>query len=429
MASITEKLDVARLRGPRARGPLALAAVLLVGVLIGWGLSAIFGSEPAAQPDAAAAHDEPPPGIVEVPEAAQRNAGITVASVEKRTLPATLEVTGIVAPVESRVAHIRPLAQGVVRQVAVTVGTRVAAGQALVTLDNIELGNVVGEYRSALAALRQAETNRDVVRMSLQRAEELIKLEAISQQTLEQRRGEFRNAQAAVASAQAAVATYEQQMRRFGMSSAQVAAVRSGTATGVPASQQVLRAPFAGVVTKMDAAVGEQVATDRELLTIADISTVWILADVYERDLAKLRRDAVVTVRVETYPERTFTGQVSYVSDLIDPDTRTAKVRAVLPNRDGALKLDMFARVSVPTREQREATVVPAVAVQMIDNKPVVFVRQSATRFERRDVTLGASAGGVVEVLDGVKPGDTVVADGSFYLKTALLRERIGDEH
>jgi len=115
--------------------------------------------------------------------------------------------------------------------------------------------------------------------------------------------------------------------------------------------------------------------------------------------------------------------------DWIDPATRTAKVRAVIANRDGALKLDMFARISVPTTEQREAMVVPVDAVQQIDNQPVVFVRQSGTRFERRDVTLGASAADVVEILGGVEPGETVVAAGSFYLKTALLRERIGDEH
>lgn len=434
---MSTRFDGRRLTDARGFGRLALLVVLVVGILVGLAASWMFdsgGSDTQAQEAAGEAKHagELPPGIVEVPEAAQRNTGVQVATVESRTLPATLDVTGVVAPVESRVAHIRPLALGVVRQVSITLGTKVAAGQPLVTLDNIELGNVVGEYRSELSSLRQAQTNLDVSRMALERAEGLIKLEAIPQQTLEQRRGEFRNAEAAVASAQARVAKYDEQMRRFGLSQAQVTTLRNGTASDEgeqPVSQAVLRAPFAGVVTKIDAAIGEQVATDRELLTIADISSVWVLADVYEKDLAKIRRGADVTIRVETYPDRTFTGQVQYISDLIDPATRTAKVRAVIANRDGALKLDMFARISVPTTEQREAMVVPVDAVQQIDNQPVVFVRQSGTRFERRDVTLGPSAGDVVEVLGGVKPGETVVAAGSFYLKTALLRERIGDEH
>ena len=424
-----------RFADARGFGKVALMLVLVAGVLGGFTISKMFSSgasgAQAEETKGEAAHaDELPPGIVEVPEDAQRNSGVKVITVESRTLPATLEVTGVVAPVESRVAHIRPLARGVVRQVSVTLGTRVAAGQPLITLDNIELGNVVGEYRSELASLRQAQTNVDVSRMALERAEGLIKLEAIAQQTLEQRRGEFRNAEAAVASAEARVAKFEEQMRRFGLSEAQVTALRNGTGSAqVPVSQAVLRAPFAGVVTKIDSAIGEQVDGDRELLTIADMSTVWVLADVYERDLAKIRQGAEVTVRVDTYADRTFTGKVSYISDLIDPATRTAKVRAVIANRDGALKLDMFARISVPTTEQREALVIPADAVQQIDNQPVVFVRQSGTRFERRDVTLGASAGDVMEVLRGVKAGETVVAAGSFYLKTALLRERIGDEH
>jgi len=424
------RLDLERIRSTRGFRPIVMLAVLVAGILIGWAVSSLGDTEPRAAEPAAERANEPPPGIVELTEAAQRNAGVRAAAVESRTLPATLDVTGTIAPDEARVVHIRPLAQGVVHKVSVTLGTRVAAGQPLVTLDNVELGNVVGEYRSALAAMRQAETNQDVARMALDRAEELIKLEAIAQQTLEQRRGEFRNAQAAVASAEAIVAKWEAQMRRFGLSEAQVKTLRSGTAASdLPISQAVLRAPFAGVVTKLDAAVGEQVDTGRELFTIADLSSVWVLADVYEKDLARLRKNADAIIRVDAYPDRPFKGRVSYVSDLIAPETRTAKVRAVVANPDGALKLDMFARISVPTIEEREAVVVPADAVQQVNNQPVVFVRQSATRFERRDVRLGASAGDVVEILDGVKPGETVVAAGSFYLKTALLRERIGDEH
>ena len=96
-------------------------------------------------------------------------------------------------------------------------------------------------------------------------------------------------------------------------------------------------------------------------------------------------------------------------------------------NTDGALKLDMFARIVAPTSNQRKALTVPEQAVQQIDNQPVVFVRQSATRFEQRDVQVGGRAGDRVEVSGALKPGDVVVANGSFYLKTAALRERIAE--
>lgn len=411
-----------------------LIVVLVVGLLAGWGFGRLLDRHreaPTNSPPSGKEHaNELPAGTVEVPEEAQRNAGVKTAAVENRTLPATLNVTGTIGPDEARVAHIRPLAQGVIRQVSVSLGTRVSAGQALVTLDNVELGNVVGEYRAELAALRQAQTNLEVRRTALRRAEELIKIEAIAQQTLDERRAEVRNAEASVASAEARAAKFEEQVRRFGAGDAQLTALRSGAALpNTPLSQAVLRAPFAGVVTQLDAAVGEQVDASRELFTIADISTVWVLADVYEQDLARITTKGDVAVKVDAYPNRTFTGRVAYVSDLIEPSTRTAKVRVVVTNREGALKLDMFARIAIPTTDERDTLVVPLDAVQRVDNQPVVFVRESPSRFKRRDVSVGASARDVVEVLSGLQKDDVIVTAGSFYLKTALLRERIGDEH
>jgi cobalt-zinc-cadmium efflux system membrane fusion protein len=114
---------------------------------------------------------------------------------------------------------------------------------------------------------------------------------------------------------------------------------------------------------------------------------------------------------------------------VIDPTTRSAKVRCVVENRDGALKLDMFAKVTLATGDERDAIAVPVDAVQQVDGQSVVFVRQSPTRFERRNVQVGRRSGDVVEVLSGLTDGQIVVGKGSFYLKTALLRERIGDEH
>jgi multidrug efflux pump subunit AcrA (membrane-fusion protein) len=101
----------------------------------------------------------------------------------------------------------------------------------------------------------------------------------------------------------------------------------------------------------------------------------------------------------------------------------------VVANQDGALKLDMFTRIAIPTTDERDGLVIPLDAVQRVDNQPVVFVRESPTRFKRHDVALGPSAGNVVQVVSGLTKGDVIVTAGSFYLKTALLRERIGDEH
>ena len=406
--------------------------MLVLGSAVGAGAVWLFSDRPAAESASEEEHaDDLPAGVVEIPEAAQKNSNVEIAPVSTTRLPGELEVTGIVTPDESRVAHVRPLARGVVEKIGVSLGSRVTQGQPLLTYDNVELGQLVGDFLTEQAALRQAETDREVKRTSLARAESLIKIEAIARQELDVRRAEFMNADAAVASAQARVSRVEEQLHRFGLTDADVKALapEANEAPHRAASHSTLRAPFAGVVTKLDVAAGEVVESDKELFTIADISTVWVLADVYEKDLAKITREGTVTIKVDAYPDRVFSGRITHVSDLIDPTTRTAKVRCVVENRDGALKLDMFAKVLLGNTEERQALAVPACSIQQVVNQPVVFIQQSATRFERRNVQVGRRSGELVEILDGLEDGQMVVGKGSFYLKTALLRERIGDEH
>ncbi|MGE3277379.1 MAG: efflux RND transporter periplasmic adaptor subunit [Vicinamibacterales bacterium] len=417
---------------------VAVGVVVLVAAVV---LLATRGGDP---PEAAAAsddHDDLPAGVVELAPEAQRTAGIETGPVATAPLPAVLSVTGAVAPVETRVAHVRPLARGVVERVSVTLGQRVARGDALVTFDNIELGERIGEFLAQAAALRQAEADLTVRQRVFERAQALIEIEAVSEQELELRRAEFQNAQAAVASQRAQLAQVEEQLHRFGLSEDDVrgleaaapgsggagdAAAASGHRT---ASHNVLRAPFDGVITSYDIAPGELVDPQKELLTVTDLSEVWVLADVYEQDLARVETGRDVEIVVDAYPDRTFDGRLTYVSDVIDPATRTAKVRCVVGNPDRLLKLDMFARIRIPTGDSRQVMGVPETAVQRIDGQTVVFVRRSPTRFERRDVEIGATAGDLVEITGGLEPGEVIATTGTLSLKTTLLGERIGGEH
>lgn len=405
---------------------------LIVGLVVGMVAGATAWPWLRGHPDVTREQVNRPgdaPGIVELPEAAQRNGGVSTAPVSLMTLPTTIELTGIVTPEEAHVAHIRPLARGLIEEVPVRLGDRVTKGQPLAVYDNIALGEQIGEYLTLQATLRQAQTDLEVKRTTLQRGEALIKTEAIAQQSLDQRRAEFANAEAAVASERARVSKVEEQLHRFGMSDPELAKLRpeEGQDAHRTASHNVLRAPFDGIITKYDVAAGELVEPERELFTITNLSTVWVLADLYEKDVAKIQPDTDVAVRVEAYPGREFRGRLTYISDLIDPKTRTAKVRCVVPNADGALKLEMFAKIVAPLRDRRQALTVPVEAVQQIDRQAVVFVRQSATRFQRRDVTVGATAGDRIEISGPIAPGEVVVGKGSFYLKTAILRERVAE--
>ena len=372
--------------------------------------------------------------MLEISEVAQETAGIQVVVVTPGELPVTVQATGVVTPDPSRVAHLRPLARGVVERVDVTLGDRVRAGQSLVQYDNVVLGDLIGEYRGAVASQREAEADLDVRRRYYDRAVELIEIEAIAQQTLELRRAELDSAEARVMRTQAEVARIEERIHRFGLTDDDLARIlpdvgRSAEHLHREASFNVIRAPFEGIVTAYDVAEGEMVEPDRELVTITDMSTVWVLADIYEPDVGRIRPDAEVVIQTASYPDREFRGRVTYISDALEPATRTVRVRCVVPNADRALKLEMFATVNLPTWERATTLTVPVTAVQRVDGQPVLFVQTGPTTFERRDVELGLVAGEVAEVLGGLQPGVAIVSEGSFYLKTALLRDQIGDAH
>lgn len=370
------------------------------------------------------------PNMVTLDAAAQRNIGLRLEAAEIRTIVQTIQTTGSVGPNETRVAHIRPLARGRIEKVYVRLGDRVRAGQPLIAYDSIELGELIGEYLSAVAALEKANAEAEVTKRSLERAQNLVELGAVARAEYERRNAEYKNALASINSQKVEIAKIEEKLHRFGLTDADLEKLNTPIHTQYhrEASHSLLRAPFDGIVIKYDVAEGEIVETELELFTIADLSTVWVQADVYEKDIASIHEGQEVKVFVDAYPGETFIGRITYVSDFLDPKTRTAKVRCEVPNREGRLKLEMFATIKIPTPTGREAVMIPVTAIQRIDNQPVVFVKIGDAQFQKREVQLGAQSDGWIEVTNGVKAGEVVVTQGSFYLKSTLLREQIGGE-
>lgn len=361
---------------------------------------------------------------------AQKNAGIVVELVRIDRTQQSLRTTGTVAPNQTRVAHVRPLAGGRVQKVYARLGDRVRAGQPLVAFDNIELGNALGEYLSALAALKQATTQAEVSRRSTERAKNLVDLGAVARAELERRDAEYRNALASIESQQAAVAKVELTLRRFGLGDAEIAKLRGQNSAGYDggAASAVVPAPFSGIVTKYSVAEGEVISPSTELMEISDLSTVWVLGNVYEKDLGLVRQGARAFVTTASYPGRRSAGVVTYVSDFLNPETRTAAVRCEIANPGGLLKLDMFAEVEILTTSRRETVAVPSAAIQRIQGKNIVFTRTGADRFETREVQLGPDREGFIEIASGLKAGDSVVTQGAFALKSQLLKSQIGSE-
>jgi cobalt-zinc-cadmium efflux system membrane fusion protein len=365
----------------------------------------VLRSRPATTPEKTS--EETQSNLVELSTDAQRSTGIEIAPVEEHRLARVIETTGIISPDEARVAHITPLGRGLVQKVFVKLGDRVSQHQPLVQYDNIEVGELAGE-KAQLA----------VTRRSLERAKSLIKVEAISQRELDVRQAEYEQAEASVTSAQADLTAVEQKLRRYGI---------SGSELQTTANEVVLRAPFAGVITKFNVAPGVQVSPENELFTIVDTSSVWAVADVVEKDVANVASHGVCTISISSYSS-SFHGTVAYVSDYLDPSTRTAKVRCVVPNRDGRLKLDMYATIRIPGEGGHTALAIPSEAIQELDGKQIAFVQRDATHFEKRELTLGDSSGEWVEVKDGLSASEKVVSRGTFYLKSVLEKSKLKEE-
>ncbi|MBI3950152.1 MAG: efflux RND transporter periplasmic adaptor subunit [Acidobacteria bacterium] len=370
--------------------------------------------------------------VLTLDTAAQQNVGLRLEAAHIRSILQTIQTTGVVGPNETRVARIRALARGRIEKVYVRLGDRVRKEQPLIGYDNIELGELIGQYLVAVAALEKAKAEAEVAKRSLERAQNLVELGAVARAEYERRNAEYKNALASISSQRAEIAKIEKKLRRFGLTDADLEKLndRTGTQYEHDASHSLLCAPFGGIVIKSNVAEGELVETERELFTIADLSTVWVQADVYEKDIALIREGQEVKILVDAYPGETFIGKLTYVSDFLDPQTRTAKVRCEVANSPAArrLKLEMFATVHIPTQIGREAVMVPATAVQQIDNQPVVFVKIGDSEFQKREVQLGTESNGWVEVTSGLKAGEQVVTQGAFMLKSELKKQEFGEE-
>lgn len=354
---------------------------------------------------------------IEIPPDTQQRLGIGVTSIGEAPLAMTLQVPGTVQPNESRVSRVRPLARGRIQAVHVKMGDRVAQGQALAEFDNIEAGELATQHDAARAELRRLHAQLTAATRQTERSRKLAEIGAAPQKEYEASLSEQHQIEASIEAQQSTLAGMEARLRRFGLQDSP-----SGRA------MTSIRSPLTGVVTKVTAGPGDVVDATNELFAIADISRVYVQAQVFEKDLGQVRLAQVASIKVDAYPDERFNGKVVTIGDVIDPQTRTAAVRCDVANPKSLLKLDMFATVELPMGTARPALTVPAEAVQNYEGKSVVFVRATPVRFEVRPVHLGRTVGSVAEIAAGVKAGDSVVTRGAFQVKSVLLAHELGEK-
>ena len=396
-----------------------LAALLLLPLLSSWACSPTPETPAPGEEGAEHAGEEHEERIVELtPEAAER-AQIETVPVGVRSLAAELETTGRVDFDRNRVSHVSPRIQGRVHAVRALLGQRVGKGETMAVLDSIELGRAKADFLQAHARHELAEQN-------LEREEKLYADRISSGQEVLEARSAHSEADAALASARETlhlVGLRDEAIEALGYDDPQ-------------ASLYPVRAPFGGKVVEKHVTVGELVTPEQNIFTVADLDRVWIWNDVYERDLRQVHLDDDAEVRVDAFPDATFSGQVSYLSDQVDADTRTVRARIDAENPDGKLRPGMFAtvRLSDPhaagsSEAAPERPVVPEGAVQRDGEEFLAFVALGPNRFEVRELQIGRRAGGEVEVLAGLEEGERVVVEGAFLLKSEASKDSLGEGH
>jgi len=331
-------------------------------------------------------------------------AGVTIVSPEYRTRASTLETTGKVQFNEDALVRVHAPATGRVVDVFARTGDVVEPGARLLLLDSPDLGSAKSDYAKAVADVERTTA-------ALRLARELFEVKAIAQKEIREAENDDKKA---LAERERAAS----RLRTLGVAGERLPDVarRADATTTI-----VVTAPRSGVVVERNASPGQVVAygqsdTPLNLFVIADLSTMWIVADVYEPDVPRMRLGEPVLVTPPCCPGERYEGRVINIADAVDKDTRTLKVRAAVPNRGRALKAEMFVKVVIGTGSTR-VLALPQSAIHREGGETFVLVERGKDEYERRPVRLGAERDGAVEVLDGVTPADRVVSAGGILLK------------
>jgi len=338
------------------------------------------------------------PQLFTIPQ--EQMSHIQVVTIQPVTLTRTLRLTGNVTFNAFQTTPVITQVGGPVSRILVVPGERVQKGQQLLEISSPDYTQMRAAYLKAKDVLRVADKN-------FARAQDLFSHGAIADRDLLQAESDRNQAKADFDAS-------EQGLRILGIKSPE-GLEKMSSAPEIP-----LLSPLGGTIVERLVAPGQLVqAGTTQAFTISDMSTVWVLANVYQGDLAYVKVGDQVTVKTDSYPE-TFRAKISFVSPALDPNTRTLQARLVVDNPGEKLKRDMYCYATVTAGQIRDAIAVPDAAVLRDDeNQPFVYVASESNQFGRRPVEIGQSQDGKTQVLKGLTAGEKVVGDGSLFLQFA----------
>jgi cobalt-zinc-cadmium efflux system membrane fusion protein len=359
----------------------------------------------------------PPPSTTL--ETAQSHA-IDMEIVTPQPIAGTILATGKILVPEDRMANIGPVHEGRLVRLYAGQGSIVRKGQKLADLESADIDQAEADYlkaladsenarRTSLAEVKFAQATYDRTKMLYEKSITAGKNVEAAEHDLEMAKA---SAASTAAQTKAALTSARRHLLILGLKASDIDALASKSSLAAVFS---LTSPIAGIVIERNGTIGATVASDANVFKIIDISHVWIDANVFEKDLERVRRGQEVKVSVPAFPGVNFSGRVILVSSVVDPETRSVKVRTEVPNPDGRLKPDMFANVQIVTDLHRTAISIPQSAVLDDGGKSVVFVAEGSG-YAKRGVNIGIQGNGRVEIIEGLQAGDKVVVKGNYLL-------------
>lgn len=403
----------------RRATPIIVAMVAIVAIVAIW----LLWPKPAGRPVAAprtVTFDESSPATttaeqkLTLTQEQLRSVQLKIETVgEAPTTEAAGQMaTGVVQANSYKETPAVSLVGGIVRSVHGELGQNVRRGQRVAIVFSNELAEAQANYLTAMAALDEHHRHH-------LRTIKLVEIGAASRQELESATAQYRESEANVAN-------LRQKLLLLGLTAQRIASLKS---TSQVSSEFSVPAPASGTITSRTVNSGEVIEANKELLRVTDLSTVWVIGQVYEKDLATVRVGSGANVTSDAYPGQIFRGRVTYVDPKVDPATRTAQVRIEIANPRQMFKIGMYVNVAFGALGVAERTLstVPKNAVQAIGNQQFVFVAtDKPNEFILRPVRVGAESNGFYPVLEGLSAGERVVTEGSFMLRAEWLKKNPG---
>jgi cobalt-zinc-cadmium efflux system membrane fusion protein len=349
-------------------------------------------------------------GHIKMDAAIQKENGVVIATAKKQRLGGVLSVTGKIEVNADRIAHVSPRISGKIVSVKASLGEPVSAGQVLASLDSIELGEALNRYRQSRTKLGLAQSN-------MERIKSLVERKIAARKDILQAETDYKNAQAEMHAD-------EERLSLYGVDASE----HKGDKHKKPLLP--VTAPISGIIIEKHAIVGELSDPSKSVYTVADLSSVWVIVDINEKDLSKVRKGQAATVAVGAFPDLKLKGRITYIADIVDEATRTVKARVEVSNPGRKLKPEMFATIELALQgDSSSVLAVPEDAIQDIDGKKVLFVAENEDEFEARQVETGRTANGLVEIVSGLKEAECYAGKGAFLLKSELKKGELKDDH